>query len=219
MAMYKPHLVSDIFSIGTPYFAPSPSYVSLGPITKKIMPSFQYQLQFASGELEERIRSKNEIRMFLNAIFGGVGAGGERGFDPTNGVLFDNLPKLQANNLLSERELDYYVDEFCRHGIHGPLNYYRARETNYLDELEQFFEDGKVEVEQPRIEQNCLFVALKKDAVLTPELAAGMGQNFSRLVKEEVDATHWGLWEKPDEVNNVLANWLETAISSKVTSD
>ena len=46
--------------------------------------------------------SREQIKQFLNAMYGGRGKNGEAGFDPGKGLLFDNLPKLGPNRLLSE---------------------------------------------------------------------------------------------------------------------
>jgi soluble epoxide hydrolase/lipid-phosphate phosphatase len=57
-----------------------------------------------------------------------------------------------------------------------------------------------------------LFIAATTDAVLKPEMAERMGRNFSNLTKKSVEAGHWALWEKPDDVNAILKDWLETQV-------
>jgi hypothetical protein len=41
-------------------------------------------------------------------------------------------------------------------------------------------------------------------------MAKGMERNFGdgMLTVKEVDTTHWALWEKPDDVNKYLGDWL-----------
>ena len=65
-------------------------------------PNFRYQLQLASGEVEKHIVSKEQIKQFLNGMYGGRGENREAGFDPAQGLLYENLPKLGPTRLLSE---------------------------------------------------------------------------------------------------------------------
>lgn len=118
--MWHPTLITHIFSVCTPFWAPSKTYQSLESVTATRLPNFRYQLQFASGAIESAIRSKQEIREFLNGFYGGIGPNREVGFVAEEGAMLDNLPKLRPTRLLTEREMDYYVDEYARSGVHGP---------------------------------------------------------------------------------------------------
>ena len=157
-ALYFPSLVTHLFSICTPYHPPSKSPTPLSQIVASKLPNFGYQLQLASGLVEEKIQSKQEIKHLLNGMYGGKGPNGEVGFEVETGILFDNLPKLQQSRLMSEEVLDYYAEEYARNGMHGtrksplPLspfhlpksnnvkiegyvvNWYRNREQNFKDE-------------------------------------------------------------------------------------
>ena len=66
------------------------------------LPQFGYQSQLAGGEVEKAIDSGPKIRQFLNALYGGAGADGERGFNTRDGVVFDKLDKLKKTPLLSD---------------------------------------------------------------------------------------------------------------------
>ncbi|KAI1839040.1 hypothetical protein DTO027I6_7824 [Penicillium roqueforti] len=142
-------------------------------------PHFAYQLQFKSEKVEKAIRSKAEIRQFLIALYGGRTQEGER--------------------LLSEEELDFYTDEFARNGLHGPLNYYRTGDLDYDDEL-PILERG--------VQIPTLFIQALRDEALPPYLGKSMGQQVPRLTLEQVDTSHWALWEKPEEVNEIIRSWL-----------
>jgi len=39
-------------------------------------------------------------------------------------------------------------------------------------------------------------------------MAAKMGERIAKLTRREVDAGHWCLWERPEEVNGMIAGWL-----------
>lgn len=210
-AQYHSTLVTHLFSICTPYFPPSPVYEPLHLLVNKHLPNFRYQEHFASGELEERLQSRTEIKSFLNGMYGARGPNGEVAFEATKGVFLENLPKLGLTKLLTEAELEYYVQEYARHGLHGPLNWYRNREVNYVEELEHFFQGGKV-TEGPRVQQEVLFVLATKDQALKPAMAAKMEERIARLTRKEVKAGHWALWEKPEEVNGILREWFERVV-------
>jgi soluble epoxide hydrolase / lipid-phosphate phosphatase len=208
---YYPNLITHIFSICTPFFPPSPVYEPLHILVEKRVPNFRYQEHFASGELEETLQSRAEIKQFLNGMYGARGPNGEVAFDATKGVFLANLPKLGMTTLLSEAELEYYAQEYARHGLHGPLNWYRNREVNYIEELEHFFKHGQTK-EWPRVEQEVLFVVATKDQALKPHMAAKMEERISKLTRREVQAGHWALWEKPEEINGILKEWFDGVV-------
>ncbi|KAL1961150.1 hypothetical protein VTO42DRAFT_3095 [Malbranchea cinnamomea] len=206
IAQYCPELVTHLIAICTPYNPPQREYLPLDALVKTRIPYFGYQLHFVSGELEKVIKSKEEIRQFLLSLYGGRTPEGKHGFDVFKGVLLDRLPALRRSRIISEDELEYYVNEFSRSGVHGPLNWYRTRETNFKDELE-LLSKGRVNLTIP-----VLFVRANKDEALRPELSGHMGKYLPNLTVGEVDASHWALWEKPEECNQIIGNWIERVV-------
>lgn len=104
---------------------------------------------------------------------------------------------------LSEVEFQYYVDNFSRNGLSGPLNWYRNLDNNW--QLMKAF-DGAA------ITQPTLFVAGEQDPVLRSTRA-----NFDRLattvpgLKRTVilpNCGHWVQQECPAEVNRELIAFL-----------
>ena len=98
--------MSHVFAVGTPYAPPASKFVPLETIVKSRLPNFGYQIQLGSGEVEKRVWTKEEIKGFLNALYGGRGPNGEAGFDVTKGILFENLGKLRHTKLMSEEVLE-----------------------------------------------------------------------------------------------------------------
>lgn len=207
VAMHYPELISAFFSVCTPFFPPRSKYM---PPTS--LPNFKYQLQFGGPDLEKEIAGEEKIRQYLNAMYGGRGPNGEPSFDVTHGCHIENLPVLKPTKLLSAEELDYYAKRYTIHGMHGPTNWYRTAELNFEDEREfsTRLEEGKLNFEMP-----VLFIGGRRDAALPPALAGGMDKYFKSLVKDEVDASHWALWEKPMEVNAIISEWLAGKIAGK----
>ena len=76
--------------------------ISIEYMVRNLTPHFAYQLQFKSGKVERAIRSKDEIRQFLIAIYGGRTQAGEVAFDANKGVLLDKIGHLKPSKLLSE---------------------------------------------------------------------------------------------------------------------
>ncbi|KAJ5559013.1 hypothetical protein N7461_002985 [Penicillium sp. DV-2018c] len=204
VALWHPELVSHLFTVCVPYAAPTKKDVSLEEMVRTVTPHFGYQLQLKSGDLEKVIRSKEEIGQFLLALYGGRTEKGAFGFDVSKGVDVDKIGALKISRLLSEEELDFYSDEFARSGVHGPLNWYRTRKVNYQDELEI--------LDRPQIGVPTLFIQALRDQALPAHLGKSMAKHVPRLTLKQVDTAHWALWEKPDEVNDILATWLKEQV-------
>ena len=153
IALWYPDFVTHLFSVCTPYWVPTKNYVSVNELVKSgKLPNMGYQLQLASGEVEDKIKSRDQLRELLNGVYGGVSPNkGETAFDVRDGVRFDVLPRLLPTKLVDGATLEYYADQFAKHGMHGPsksvpiltessslsniVNWYRTREQNFKDEL------------------------------------------------------------------------------------
>ena len=136
IALWHPKLISSLFAVCAPYRAPAQQNVDLEKAVKTVLPNFAYQLHLQSGEVERQVKTRKQIKQFLNAVYGGIGANGEVGFDVRNGPIYENLPKLRQSQLLTKEMLDFYGDQYEKTGIHGGLNWYRTRNVNFEDELE-----------------------------------------------------------------------------------
>ncbi|KAL8795312.1 MAG: hypothetical protein Q9195_002182 [Heterodermia aff. obscurata] len=207
IALWYPDRVTHVFAICTPYTPPSKDYVPLEKLVKSgRLPNFGYQLHLASGEIEERIKSKEQIKMFLNCLFGGTGPNGERGFYVQEGLRFDELPILKPTKLIDEATLDYYADRYKTNGMHGTLNWYRNREQNFKDELE---------LDKTTIDVPVLFVQATRDQALPPAMSEGMEKYVPNLTRKSVEASHWALWEAPEQVNSLIEEWLKKIVASQ----
>lgn len=210
-AMWYPDLIQGVFSVCTPFHAPSKSYVALEDIIASgHLTHFGYQLQLKGPEVEEGIQGPEKVRQFLNSMYGGKTPSGELAFSTETGVLFDKLPETKKTLLLSEQELDYYVEQYCSQGkpeLRGPLNWYRTRKLNFEDEK-------SLAVQQPRFQMPALLVTATKDAALPPSLSAGMDKHFAKLARGEVDSSHWALSHAAEEVNKIIAKWVSDEVLS-----
>lgn len=108
IALWYPELVSHLFTVCVPYARPMAKNISIEDLVRNVTPHLAYQLQLKSGEVEKVIRSKDEIRQFLLALYGGRTEAGEIGFDANKGVLLDKVGHLKPSRLLSE-EVNYLI--------------------------------------------------------------------------------------------------------------
>lgn len=230
IALLKPKLVKALFSVCVPYDPPKPVYVPLAQLVAKKLPNFGYQMHFASGEIEEVVQGKEMIRGFLNAMYGARALGGdayvegsekrkgETAFNANGKVKLDLLSRMGKSRLLSDEVMEFYVTEYARHGINGPLNWYRTREENFAKELDLMFDGpgtnaseykaGGEWIERIKIRQPTLFVYATKDLALPEWMSKGMEAMVPKLTRKTVEAGHWVLWEKPKEINHILEEWL-----------
>jgi soluble epoxide hydrolase/lipid-phosphate phosphatase len=112
-ANWYPNLISHLFAVCTPYQAPSKQYVSTEMLVNGPVPQFGYQLHLASGEVEPKISSPEQIRQFLNGMYGARGPSGETTFSPEKGIIFENLPKVGKTKLMSDKASFSHFDSAC----------------------------------------------------------------------------------------------------------
>jgi len=180
------------------------------------MPNFGYQEHFASGEIEAAVQSKAEIRQFLNNLYGARTPEGKTAWDANKGIDLANQPRVGKTRLLTDDEMDYYVGEYARHGVNGPLNWYRNREDNYMNEWRDFFDSGRKSNAQAAkdltFQQEVLFVLATKDTALQSFMAEKMAERIPKLTRREVHTSHWALWEKPEDCNRLIGEWLHEKV-------
>ena len=102
--------------------------------------------------------------------------------------------------LLTDAELQVYVDAFTCTGFTGGINWYRNLDRNW---------QATPHLDGARITVPSLMVVAEWDAALRPELAEPM----KRLVDDLEVVTiprcgHWTQQEHPDELNGILVGWL-----------
>ena len=205
MALWHPELVRGVFSVCTPYNPPQPVYIPLEQLVERL-PNFKYQLQLAGPDAEREVVGPTRIRGLLAGLYGGRGPNGERAFTITKGAIFENLEKIKESPMASKEELDYYVQEYCRNGMRGPLNWYRTRKVNYDEEV-VLLKDGP-----PKIKVPALVISAKQDPALPPRLTEGMEKHFDNLTKAQVDSHHWAHWSAAEDVNAHIKKFLESVL-------
>lgn len=206
VAMWHPGLIKAIFSICTPFMPPMSTYLSMETLAAGPHKHFRYILQFMGSEIETAIREQQEVRQFLNAIFDGLDPRGKTAYDAYKGVSLDMLPTLSRSVWFSEDEMSYYTDKFMLQKpprMRGPLNWYRTRRLNWEDEW--ILGNRTIVLETP-----ALFIAALRDPALPPALSADMQRYVPNLTRKEVNSSHWALWEKSEQINEMVGKWLRS---------
>ncbi|MFC4347507.1 alpha/beta fold hydrolase [Kordiimonas lipolytica] len=107
--------------------------------------------------------------------------------------------------LMSDADIQVYVDAYAKNGFTAPLNYYRNMSANWQDQKR--FLDGEGNL--PKVTVPCLMITAELDRACPPEIAVAMPDMVDDY--EQIDLMgcgHWSQQERPDEVNEALLDWM-----------
>ncbi|XP_072575638.1 bifunctional epoxide hydrolase 2 isoform X2 [Vulpes vulpes] len=202
MALFYPERVRAVASLNTPFVPANPNVSTMEKI--KANPVFDYQLYFqepgvAEAELEQNLSRtfKSFFRASDGKPFLNVGRVRERG-----GLLVKTPEEPTLSSIVTEEDIQFYVQQFQKSGFRGPLNWYRNVETNWRWGCKGV---GR------KILIPALMVTAEKDKVLVPEMSKHMEDWIPYLKRGHIkDCGHWTQMEKPTELNQILTEWLET---------
>ncbi|XP_041621387.1 bifunctional epoxide hydrolase 2 [Vulpes lagopus] len=202
MALFYPERVRAVASLNTPFVPANPNVSTMEKI--KANPVFDYQLYFqepgvAEAELEQNLSRtfKSFFRASDGKPFLNVGRVRERG-----GLLVKTPEEPSLSSIVTEEDIQFYVQQFQKSGFRGPLNWYRNVETNWRWGCKGV---GR------KILIPALMVTAEKDKVLVPEMSKHMEDWIPYLKRGHIkDCGHWTQMEKPTELNQILTEWLET---------
>ncbi|KAL7271485.1 hypothetical protein RUND412_005755 [Rhizina undulata] len=162
-----------------------------------------YQIAFANPQTAIDLEPREKKERFFRALFRRPTDSRTPGFkfQVTENIV-ESFGNQTLGTLVSQEELDYYVEQYSRNGFYGPLTYYRNREQNYLEEKEL----GEDTVPIP-----CLFIAATYDRALPPSI------NFTdkyveKLTFRQVYTSHWATIEDPENVNAYVKEWFEGVV-------
>ena len=206
MALHHPERVRAVAGVNTPFGgqAALPSLEAL----KDRAGIWDYQFYFQEpGEAEAEVEA--DVERSFRLIFRASDAADEfdilAGFDTVRergGILAGYPADAARSVMLSAEELDVYVQEFQRTGFRGPFNWYRNNRTSW-----EWGEETKGQT----IDCPALMVTAGKDPVLTPARSEGMESVVPNLVRGHIEeCAHWTQQERPDELNAILIDWLNS---------
>lgn len=175
-------------------------------------PENMYMLWFQEPGVAEAVLDRDPRLLFQKLCIGGIDPAvvAEHGMAREQGSMFNpfidlaGLPDL-GERLLSEDELDVYASAFERTGFRGGINWYRNVDENAR-------RHPGVGVQQ--LDLPTLMLCAEWDPALPPALAADMGNRCSDLEMHTIPkAGHWVQDESPEELNDLLIDWLTRRFS------
>jgi len=106
--------------------------------------------------------------------------------------------EVAGDPLLSEDELQVYVEAFQRTGFGGGLSWYRNLHQNWVD----------TENVVDRVVRPALMVCARDDYFLPPDTTLGMEKFVPDLESQTLICGHWTQQELPAETNSLIMGWL-----------
>jgi pimeloyl-ACP methyl ester carboxylesterase len=211
-ALTRPDRVRAVAGLSVPYVGvPSRSMSEMieEVFTRRGLFFYQHYFQregVAEAEMEADIRGA--LRRFYYAISGDA----PDGTWPTDKVVGDTLLHRLADpdpfpDWLTPDDLAYFVGEFERSGLRGPINRYRNHDRDFAW-LKGFH--GRL------IHQPSLFIGAERDLVLTmfgrTDFLPIMKSQLTDLRGADIlpGCGHWTQQERPEAVNVRLLSWLTT---------
>lgn len=193
---FYPDRVNAVASYCTPYNAPATEPVTLEQIVK-VLPNFTYQLYLRTPEAEKELDAN--VGKFFRRIYRPIADMDAPLIDPETKRLVEGRPDRTRHELLPEKVYDYYVKAYTERGNRGGLNWYKQTHNNY-EQCKHL---------DPMIHKPAMMVTAEQDKALPPSMAKNMPNYIPGIEMHMIsDSGHWVLWEKPEEVNKYLKNFL-----------
>ena len=167
---------------------------------------FFYMLYFQKEGLVEKELEK-DMRKSLLAIYSSISSNGEKmetfepkPFEKEMTFLKSMGEHTDMPHFLNKDDFDYYLNEFTRGGMRGPINWYRNIDRNW---------EMTKDTHEKKISPLSCFIVGEDDPVakwtlINPSLHENLVS--SHIIKS---AGHWVQQEKPEEVNKLLLDFFK----------
>jgi soluble epoxide hydrolase/lipid-phosphate phosphatase len=216
MYSYNPECVAGLITLGTAFVPPSPYPFDFQQI-KAMQEQYQGYCSMWYFPLFTSEGGAAKIEAHLEQMFTVLHGGGQRMKDVLcveGGIeawLGDDV-NAGAEVLPYAQDAEFrkaWIDRLRKDGWTGPLNWYKAITGDVgIDDEKAAAEAGRNVLDVPY-----LFVGATQDP-LAPN-AAVHGLQAQGLLKDvtvkNVEAGHWCMLEKPDEVGSAIVTWLDDA--------
>jgi pimeloyl-ACP methyl ester carboxylesterase len=210
LAVLHPERVAGVVGVNTPNLPRSPMKpTALMRMMVNGQDEKMYILWFQQPGVADAVLNANTRAVFEKLLRGGVSPveatarAASMGFEPGDMNPFRRITEVPAfgDPIVSDEELDVFVQSFERTGFSGGINWYRNLDRNW---------ETAPAVGATRIDVPCLMVTAEWDPVLRPEMAAGMGALIPDLETHLIEKCgHWTQQDKPAELNRILVDWLK----------
>ncbi len=206
MALLRPERVAGIIALNTPFIP----RLRDDPIKlfRKAFGDEMYIVQMQDYGVVDKMLAENTERLFRYFMRRSTvdrKTFDERPAEKRNMNLFwaiqhhDEEAIDRGDIFLSDEEMRTYVEAFTRSGFTGGINWYRNFTRNW---------EMTKDVPQ-RVDCEALMIMAARDVALPPSAAEGMEKYVPNVTKYLVeDSGHWTQQEQPEEVNEVMIEWL-----------
>jgi pimeloyl-ACP methyl ester carboxylesterase len=205
MPALHPDRVAGVVGVCTPFIQmPGTEFLKMlvdGDVER------QYMLWFQEPGVAEAAMEPHIDKLFRGLMRGGVDpqvamarafADGKLNMNP-----FLDLAGFESfgDPIVSDAEVQHYIDTFTRTGLRGGVNWYRN-----IDRNAQLY--PAVGRDDPGVP--CLMLCAEWDPVLPPAMAANMPNQIADLEMVTIPrAGHWIQQETPEPLNEALVDWLK----------
>jgi len=189
--------VAGVIGVNTPYF-PRPSAPPIS-LMRMMYGDNYYMVHFQQPGVADAALARDVRRVFTRMMRAGVPQQ-KAGPGMHNMIELIERDAYAGPPLLSEAELQVYVDTFERTGFTGGINWYRNLDRNW---------ETTPQLAGAQIEVPSLMITAEWDPVLRPELAEAMRGLVADLEVTVISGCgHWTPQEKPAELNRIMVDWL-----------
>ena len=206
MGQLRPEKVAGIIGLCTPLH-PRPPAPPLQIIEKRLGPK-HYFIQFQEHAIPEQL-FETDLNRFFHLMF--------RKAAPRDkwaklipqiydlpGRFKDGPEPKPIETVIPEKDLARYLDAYSRSGFHGGINLYRNIDENWR------YMEGRDQI----VRAPALWLGAELDLFLPPESAEGMEEIVPDLEKHIIaNCGHWMMWEKAEEANRLMLDWLKRRFS------
>lgn len=194
---FYPERVKALASFCTPYMPPAQKEVTLEQIVQAL-PNFKYQLYLNTPEAEKELDA-NVAKFFRRVQRPIAEHDGNTIVDEKTNRIVETRPDRPLSDAIPQKVFDYYVAAYTKRGFHGGLNWYKQTHNNFVQCKDL----------DPIIKKPSLMVLAEGDMALPPSMASDMPKYIPGVEIHLVsNSGHWILWEKPEECNAYLKDFL-----------
>jgi pimeloyl-ACP methyl ester carboxylesterase len=197
VGLFRPDMVRGVVLLSVPYM-PRGDVDQLTALTMALGPD-NYQQYFQQPGVAEKALEA-DVRATVVSVLVGLSADAPQThqmhtFDPA--TLWGDYSGQPLPGWLSEADIDYYTSEFRRTGYAGALNWYRTSKLNW--ELTAAWHNAPLTARS-------LFIVGERDWALSL-MRQLPGSSMPKTV-QLAGCGHWAPQERPDEVNELLLQFL-----------
>ena len=199
MAQRYPERTAGVIGINTPFRPRSP----IPPLEtlRATAGDDHYVVHFQKPGDADRRLAANPRRVFERLMRKGIRPEDLAGRTLRN--MADSIESeepLLGTPLLTEEELQFFVQSFGETGFSGGIHWYRNLDRNWEESADL----------PQKLDLPALMLSAEHDFALPPALADGMEDHIAGLEKQLIpECGHWTQQERPEEVNRVMLDFLK----------